>query len=305
MLSSVPGVEDAIVTLRQSTAWPYLQLMRPPNLITAAADILAGFAAAGLAKATSLPWLLVATICLYGGGVVFNDVFDRNLDAHERPERPLPSGRATLRSAILLGTALLAFGIVAAFISSIISGVIALLIAVCAVLYDSWGKHQTFIGPINMGLCRGLNLLLGVSAAPALISNRWYLALIPIVYIAAITAISTGEVKGGKQATGLLSLLLLGTVIFALLALTKTSAFSLIALSPFIVIFVFRVLPPFWRAYLQPNPVNIRSAVKAGVLSLIILDSVIASGYAGVLYGVLVLSLLFVAAQMARIFAVT
>jgi UbiA prenyltransferase family len=298
-------VEDTGVVFRKGKLWPYLQLMRPPNLITAIADVLAGFGVAATANFAALPLLITSTICLYGGGVVFNDVFDRELDARERPERPLPSGRATLRQAILLGAFLLSFGVGTAFIVSKVSGLVALLIAVCAVLYDSWGKHHTFIGPINMGLCRGLNLMLGISAAPALIGERWYLIFLPITYIAAITAISTGEVKGGKRATGLLALCLLALVVLALPALSLTSEVRLVAMMPFLILFMWRVLPAFYRAYMKPDAVHIRNAVKAGVLSLIVLDAAIAAGYAGLLYGAAVLSLMFVASFIARLFAVT
>lgn len=73
----------------------FLELMRPANIVTAFADILAGFAVAGgvisftgetsLITPDGLGWLLLSTFGLYGGGVVFNDVFDAELDAKERP----------------------------------------------------------------------------------------------------------------------------------------------------------------------------------------------------------------------------
>ncbi len=290
---------------RPGAIWPYLQLMRPPNLVTAAADVLAGYAAAGLPDAQSLGWLLVATTGLYGGGVVLNDVFDARLDACERPERPIPSGRVPLRSAVLLGVGLLGVGVVAAFGASAVSGLLALGIAAGAVLYDAWGKHRPVFGPVNMGLCRGLNLLLGVSALPAAVGDRWYLALLPLAYIAAITAVSRGEVHGGSRGPGLLALVLLGAVLLGLPALTWTPGFEFLALLPFLALLAWKVLPPFWRAYREPQPGPIRHAVKAGVLSLIVLDAAIAAGYAGLLYGAAVLALLFVAGGIARLFAVT
>src|SRR5690625_7662320 len=71
-----------------------LELMRPANIITAFADILAGFAAAGgvLAltssgfelEAVGVGWLLLAAFGLYGGGMVFIDVFDASVDAEDR-----------------------------------------------------------------------------------------------------------------------------------------------------------------------------------------------------------------------------
>ena len=44
--------------------------------------------------------------------------------------------------------------------------------AACVLLYDAWGKRQGLLGPLNMGMCRGLNLLLGIAAAPAMLSER-------------------------------------------------------------------------------------------------------------------------------------
>jgi len=54
--------------------------------MTAVADGLAGFAAAGLGNPGALPWLLASTACLYAGGVALNDFFDRELDLIERKE---------------------------------------------------------------------------------------------------------------------------------------------------------------------------------------------------------------------------
>src|SRR5215218_3456136 len=96
--------------------------MRPANIVTAVADILAGIAIAGNAahanlfqQNTAAVLLLVfSTIGLYGGGVVFNDVFDADLDAVERPERPIPSGLISRKAATLLALLLLIIGIVAA-----------------------------------------------------------------------------------------------------------------------------------------------------------------------------------------------
>src|SRR5688572_33429172 len=93
--------------------FPYLELIRPPNVATALADVLAGFAVGGLENGRALPWLLAATACLYAGGITLNDVFDRDLDRRERPERPIPGGRVTTASASIFGASLLGAGTVA------------------------------------------------------------------------------------------------------------------------------------------------------------------------------------------------
>ena len=87
----------------------YLELLRPPNVMTAVADVLAGYAVAGLSNSAALPWLLGATACLYAGGVVLNDFFDRHLDARgtaraPAAKRPRPrGGRRGARTGLLIG----------------------------------------------------------------------------------------------------------------------------------------------------------------------------------------------------------
>ena len=281
--------------------------MRPANIVTAWADVLAGFAAAGAATSNLAPlaWLLLATTGLYGGGVVFNDIFDAPLDAEERPERPIPSGRASQNGAIGLGCVLLMVGVLAAAQVSFVSAVFATGVAGLALLYDAWGKHQSVFGPLNMGLCRGGNLLLGVSAVPASVSDHPFLALIPIFYIAAITAISRGEVHGGKSGTGAIALLLLGVVLGSLLSLNWLPDYTLLVAAPFGILLAVLVLPAFIRATRDPCAQSIRTAVKTGVLSLIVLDATIAAGFAGGIDGLLVLSLLPLSMLLAQLFAVT
>ncbi len=303
-------------SLKSQPLWAYLQLMRPANIITAWADILAGYAASGLLLVLAqvqtesinlvpLAWLLLSTTGLYGGGIVFNDVFDAQIDAQERPERPIPSGRASRQGAAWLGSTLLVIGIAAASQVTLLSLALATMIALAVLLYDGIAKHHPWLGPLNMGLCRGSNLLLGVSALPEIIEQRWFLALIPIAYIAAITAISQGEVHGGKSSTGVAALLLIGSVISGILALGLLRDYQVLAALPFAAFLAGRVLPPFVKATREPAPELIRGAVKAGVLSLIVLDASVAGGFAGLPYGLLVLSLLPISMTLASIFAVT
>ena len=298
-------------TVKSQSIWAYLQLMRPANIITAWADILLGYAAAGAVTTNGninfaiLGWLILATTGLYAGGVVFNDVCDAELDAVERPERPLPSGRASMSGTILLGTGLLLVGIIAAAMVSSLSAILATVVAITALLYDKWGKHRTILGPLNMGACRGGNLLLGVSAVPEAVGDRWYLALIPIIYIAAITAISQGEVYGGRKTTGIVAIALIGLVIGDIVGLGLLPEYTLLVTLPFLTLFAALVLPPFVKAAITPSPELIQTAVKAGVLSLIVLDATIAAGFANWIYGLLLLALLPVSRFLARLFSVT
>ncbi|MGF1515975.1 MAG: UbiA-like protein EboC [Elainellaceae cyanobacterium] len=295
----------------------YIQLARPANILTAWADILAGYAAAGqisgasdllstpTAAAPDLLWLIVATTGLYGGGITFNDVFDAELDARERPERPIPSDRVSRQSAAGFGALLLAMGLFAAAQVSWTSALLAIAVAAMALLYDGWGKRQVWLSPLNMGLCRGGNLLLGVSVVPAAVISHGYLALIPVVYIGAVTAVSQGEVHGGRRSTGIVAIALAGLVIIGVLALGGLSDYRALDAAPFIALFSLIVLPPFAAAARDPSPATVMQAVKSGVLCLIILNAAIAAGFLGWPYGLVVLALLPASRALARLFSVT
>lgn len=291
--------------------------MRPANLITAVADISAGFAVGYTLSTGSNIWagfepyasnfllLCLATIGLYGGGVVFNDVCDIELDKKERPERPLPSGKVSKRQAVILGMVLFLIGIGAAFLVGVISGGIAIAVASLAFLYDAKSKHHVFWGPLNMSLCRAGNLMLGVSIFADTLSTASFLAIFPILYIGSITLISQGEVGGGNKRH--LSFAFMGYfLVFAfLISLKFIFPFKLIRALPFLGLFGVMVFPSLLKAYKHPEAMNIRAAVKAGVISLILLNATLAAGFAGPIYGVAVLLLLPVSMFLGKTFSVT
>lgn len=286
-----------------------LSLTRPANLVTAIADVLAGMAIAGYFLIPNPPpaavgLLALATVGLYGGGVVFNDVFDADLDAVERPERAIPSGAVSKNAAIGLGIGLLAVGIGASFLVNPTAGLLAIAITVASLVYDRFGKHHNWLGPVNMGLCRGLNLLLGVSIIPEQVLPWAWVGLVPIAYIAAITMISRGEVHGGSVTTlrsaGLLYALVIGCV--AALAQQRQ---QLGTAFPFLILFGYYIFPPLWRAVREPIGQNIGLAVRAGVLSLIVMNAAWVAAFASFPLALLVFCLLPLSRLLAKMFAVT
>ncbi len=285
-------------------------MMRPANIVTSVADILAGIAISGvLSNGSSIPWvsivlLAASTACLYGGGIVFNDVFDADLDKIERPERAIPSGMISLRHATLLGAILLIAGIALACLNSLTSGLLALLVAVFALLYNKFGKHHSFFGPLNMGLCRGFNLLLGVSMVPEMLWNHYYLAFIPVIYIFSITMTSRGEVHGGHAKNLYLAAFLYAVVILAIAYfafINDRLAWSLLFLFPF----AFMIFRPLLKAIKEPIGKNIGGAVKAGVISLILMDAAWAVTFDALILAFIIAALLPLSLWLSKLFAVT
>jgi len=298
-----------------------LVLMRPPNLLTAVADILAGFAASVSVQHTfaarglevlqhHLPWLKLgvlglASICLYAGGVVLNDYFDRNVDREERPERPIPSGVVLPAEAAFFGAFLLLNGVLLGFTVGVFSGIVALATALLILGYDALTKDHAFFGPLNMGLCRGANLMLGVSIFPDSLSKLAFLMVIPVVYIAAITMVSRGEVHGGNRRNLTLAFVLYALTALMILSLSWLEVFNWWQCVPFLVLLLFMVVPPLVRAWSTLQPKNVGKAVKFGVLGLVILDAALAAGFAGWFFGLLLLILLPFSILLAKAFAVT
>lgn len=283
----------------------YLQLTRPANLVTAVSDILAGAAIAQFTFADYSPvYLVIATLGLYGGGVVLNDVFDARLDAVERPERPIPSGRVPLRSAALMGSILLLTGIASASLLSSTSGIIAAIIALLTVIYNRFAKHYAFWGPVTMGMCRGGNLILGMTCMPFAIQKWGIIALVPILYIAAITLISQDEVHGGRRRSLYIAACLYALVLSAQITIAFRNGNADFSV-PLIGILAWLIGKPLWNAIQNPIGPMIGKAVKAGVLSLIVMNAAWCMVFGLWPIGLAVLVLLPLSLLFARIFAVT
>ncbi|MDX2196482.1 MAG: UbiA-like protein EboC [Cytophagales bacterium] len=292
-----------------------LQLARPANVITSIADVVAGYAIVASLAGIYIPnidiiFLIIATSCLYAGGVVYNDVFDAKLDAVERPERPIPKGTVSLLQAQIWGAILLTIGVLAGYMVNVIAGAIATLICIFALLYDKYSKHHIVFGPLNMGLCRGLNLCLGMAFIPSNLYNMYLIAIIPIIYTAAITLTSHGEVHNGGTrnlyiAAALLCLVYAcQTYIFVTYGTRSTDIrlyFQIFMLAlPFSVLYHICV-----AIVRKAAPTYVMHAVKMAVINIIFIDVSWAACFGQYNFAFFMISLFFISRWLARIFAVT
>jgi 4-hydroxybenzoate polyprenyltransferase len=264
---------------------PYLQLVRLPNLFTAAADPLAGWLLVGGSFDNVRGWLPMvgAGVSIYAAGMILNDVFDLEIDRLERPGRPLPSGQVSRRLAALLGAGLLALGPALAALGGLPSLLVALVLAACVLGYDG-GLKRTLMGPQVMGSCRSLNLLLGMSMAPALGGPPGWLAAFAFgLFVAGVTWISRDEAdaRAGKSRGVLAGMIVQDVALLLLLVAAWTSPSETGKVPEFIgwtlglvVLIATAVIVnrADLRALREPSPARFQAAVKTGVLSLIWLD---------------------------------
>ncbi|TNH25790.1 4-hydroxybenzoate polyprenyltransferase [Micromonospora orduensis] len=172
------------------------ELVRAPAALSVPGDVVAGAAAAG-ALGPRTPALAGASVLLYWAGMAANDWADRRLDAVERPERPIPSGRVTPTAAVGLAAGLTAAGVgLAAAVGGRRAAALAAPLAATIWGYDLLAKN-TAAGPAVMAACRGLDVLLGASG------GRLTRALPAAATVAAhtwtVTALSRREVTGADR----------------------------------------------------------------------------------------------------------
>ncbi len=295
-----------------SRARLYAQLVRLPNLPSAFADILLGALATAALPAHWLPFafLLPATACLYCAGMVWNDFFDVAQDRRERPFRPIPSGRVSRREAALIGAVLLLGGVLFAGLAGLaqqehptwLSGSIALYLVAAIFLYDAWLK-RTPLGPLGMGACRFLNVLLGLSASGglairdstgrAVVGLGVHLAFVVGIYIVGVTWLARTEARASskKQLTGA-ALVMLASLFLGLALAARVAPGTPSPLFPYLLVALGVVVGlPIQQAIRRPSPERVQAAVKRSLMGLVLLDAVLATALAGSL-GLLILLLL-------------
>jgi 4-hydroxybenzoate polyprenyltransferase len=275
---------------------PYLQLVRLPNVFTAAADSLAGWLLTMGTFQDPKRWLPLcgASMAIYASGIAFNDLFDIEIDRAERPRRPLPSGAVPVTVAWLMAQGLAVLGLFLAFLGGgTRSGTVALLLILAVIAYDGALK-RTWFGPIAMGACRGLNVLLGMSLAPRLGGPAaWLVAASLGAFVVGITWISRSETSGGRTAGPIAGWVLQNVGIAGLIAAAfmgnrfpavGPASSPIVPLEGLLILLVVALLVNMATglAVRDPAPFRLQDAVKTGVMMLVFLDAGIVAAVRGV-----------------------
>jgi len=264
---------------------PYLQLMRLPALFTALTDTFAGWMMthSDLEPVSDFVLILLATTGLYLAGMVFNDVFDVKQDREERPTRPIPSGRVSWINAVILGVVLMSGGLIAAAAVSTHCLTLAALIAVCVLAYDGILK-KTFVGPVAMGGCRFLNILMAAAVGGSTFApwqNTFQrphlgLALAIGIYITGLTFFARTEaLEKSRKRVLILGILIANAGLGVLFWLVNVWPGDVPPTNIYLGLGVIAlILNRRWvRAISNPEPRLVQAGVKSGLLSLIVTDA--------------------------------
>lgn len=291
--------DDDVPDVQRFEMLAYLQLLRLPTVFTAMADILLGFVLThrfiygpllepeagpvnlniGWHEPKKLLGLLVASSGLYLSGMVFNDVFDVQQDTAERPGRPIPSGRVSRRSATFFALALMLGGLASAAFVGPVSLQVGLLLVVTILGYDAYLK-RTPLGPIAMGSCRFLNVLLGASIqpniVPSLLSQPQLAAAAGLgLYIAGVTLFAKTEARTSNRWQLALAQLIMnsGFAVHVALILTRANQMSIEVPLAMLFVVAFTINRRATAAVRDPSPARVQGSIKVMLLSLVILDA--------------------------------
>ncbi|MEO3867338.1 SCO3242 family prenyltransferase [Nonomuraea sp. B12E4] len=271
------------------------ELVRAPAALSVPGDAVAGAAAAGTLRPATLG-LIAASVCLYWGGMAANDWADRDLDARERPERPIPSGRISPGQAVAVAAGLTMAGLALAVATGgRRAATVALPLAGAVWAYDLRAKN-TRAGPAMMAACRGLDVLLGACAArsaPPGAGGAVARAIPPALTVAAhtymVTTLSRYEVSGTGRA---LPATTLAATLATSAAATAPGPNLTTSHSPGVggasglrpglagvlaVGYAVRYGAAQARALAEPSPERVRGAVGAGITELPLLQGALAA----------------------------
>ncbi|MER7169871.1 SCO3242 family prenyltransferase [Streptomyces mesophilus] len=171
--------------------------MRVSALFTVPGDALAGAAASGARPRGRTLLAIASSLCLYEAGMALNDWADREVDAVERPHRPLPSGRITPFAALAAAAGLTAAGLALASLAGRRPLAVAGALAGTVWAYDL-GLKNTPAGPLAMAGARSLDLLLGAVATTGRVRPALSASALLGAHTFSVTTVSRREAEGGS-----------------------------------------------------------------------------------------------------------
>ncbi|TWG98998.1 4-hydroxybenzoate polyprenyltransferase [Nocardioides sp. J9] len=260
------------------------ELVRAPAALTVPGDAWSGAAWAG-AGGTTAALMPLGSVCLYWSGMALNDWADREVDAVERPERVIPSGRVGAGTALGVAVGLGAAGVA---LTAAAGGRRALRLsvplAVLVAAYDVVAKDSP-AGPAVMASTRGLDVLLGAATSPAAAAAP---AAAVAVHTAGVTLLSRGEVHGTRRTSAVAAMAATGAAAaIAWTAVRRDPAVPAAhrwAATAFALLYAARVGTAQARAAATPDDAGrVRAATGTGIGGLTLLQAACLAGRGRVL----------------------
>jgi 4-hydroxybenzoate polyprenyltransferase len=303
---------------KQCSGW--LSLLRIPNLFTLPGDVILGFMIAesslensdfilgfsycrGVFLSLNIFYILIAIFSVYCFGLITNDLADFYEDAESRPERPLPAGIISKKSARIAALLFALSGLLFAGFANQKTFIAVLGLLFLVIGYNYFLKKNILLGPFALGLCRTLSVVVGFLGAGLnfeVYPPMFYIvSLIWFLYFFAISLVAYHETEDQSHTRGAYVFLLIPlvwgiTVPFAsdalgvVLIVGELPPGLFLAVGAFLVFSLF-IVKNFISLKLQsPSPLIVQKSVGELIRSIIFLQ---ASGCAFLGYPYIALAL--------------
>jgi geranylgeranylglycerol-phosphate geranylgeranyltransferase len=139
----------------------YLSIIRPLNCgITLISVFVGGWIGKSIHFSTELvaAGIIGFIVCAFGN--VVNDIYDIEIDRINNPQRPLPSGRAKKKVALLMALIFLIIALAGSFFLGVVPFIAVITALVLLFLYSAYLK-KTLAGNIVVALTAGLSFVFG------------------------------------------------------------------------------------------------------------------------------------------------
>lgn len=187
---------------------PYIEILRPGNALMSAISIIL---VALIDKTISIPVVLAMLAVFFetAAGNVINDYFDYKIDLINKPDRPIPSGRISLKNGKNYGYFLFFMGTVCGFFISYLTNnwipfAIVLFADVVLYLYAYKLKSTPLLGNLTVGFMTGFGFVFGGFSInnPTIIMTSIFLGFFALVMTTAREIIKDIEDIEGDKADG-------------------------------------------------------------------------------------------------------
>lgn len=186
-----------------SKARALLQIIRPINCIMMGFAVIVGASLANRGKfseeiVSSLFFGFVTAFTLTGASMVINDYYDRNIDAVNEPNRPIPKGIISPKQALFYAFFLTAVGFIAAFFTNesffdkLPTLTIAILSWIISAVYATKGKQTGLLGNFLVSICVSIPLIYG----SFVVGKGFEMAIMPFAFMAFFSNTGREVVKG-------------------------------------------------------------------------------------------------------------
>lgn len=178
----------------------YLEIIRPGNAVMAVIAVFLVMLITGNFTLNAFLACFVVFI-VTGGGNTINDYFDHKIDTINKPERPIPSGRISLKAARIYSLSLLATGTIVAFTIGILPGIVAFLTSILLVYYAYSLKTKLLIGNFSVSFITGICFVFGGIVVGEILTSI-YLGFYAFLMTMAREIVKDMEDIGGDEKEG-------------------------------------------------------------------------------------------------------